>query len=199
MITTVWLVGFAVAVQVPPPRAAAVESAELRGVRQACGDGALTVLHIDAHPDLYEDYEGDRSSHACPFARAMEEGLATRLVQVGIRTMNGHQREQAARYGTEVIDMRAWSSGARFTLDGPVYLSLDVDAIDPAFAPGVSHREPGGLTVREVIGIIQSIRAPLIGADVVELNPSRDIEGMTATVCAKLVKEIVGVMIETND
>ena len=81
--------------------------------------------------------------------------------------------------------------GARPVVDGPVYLSIDLDALDPAFAPGVSHWEPGGLTTREVIGIIQSLRGTLVGADVVELNPSRDIDGLTAYVAAKLVKEVV--------
>lgn len=152
--------------------------------------GPVTVLHIDAHPDLYDEFEGDRLSHACPFARIMEEGLARRLVQVGIRAMTGHQREQADRYGVEVIDMRAWYTGARPTIEGPVYISIDLDGIDPAFAPGVSHREPGGLTVREVIGLVQGTSGALVGADVVELNPRRDPEGLTAGVAAKLVKEL---------
>jgi arginase family enzyme len=81
---------------------------------------------------------------------------------------------------------------------GNVYLSIDLDAIDPAFAPGVSHREPGGLTVREVVSVIQSIPGPIIGADVVELNPSRDINDLTAFVAAKLVKEIAARMIEVR-
>lgn len=156
----------------------------------------LTVLHVDAHADLYEDFEGDRYSHACPFARVMEEGLAGRLVQVGIRTLNGHQRAQADRYGVEVIDMRAWSAGARPEIGGPVYLSLDLDALDPAFAPGVSHWEPGGLSVREVISLIQGIGGQLVGADVVEYNPARDPTGVTAAVAAKLVKEIASRMLE---
>ena len=79
----------------------------------------LTILHIDAHPDLYDEFEGNRLSHACPFARIMEEGLAARLVQVGIRTMNGHQREQARRFGVETIDMRAWAAGSRSEVTGP--------------------------------------------------------------------------------
>ncbi|MCM3902691.1 MAG: arginase family protein, partial [Pyrinomonadaceae bacterium] len=68
----------------------------------------LSILHFDAHPDLYDELLGNRHSHASPFARIMEEGLATRLVQVGIRTINGHQREQAERFGVEVIEMRHW-------------------------------------------------------------------------------------------
>src|ERR1017187_7100652 len=67
----------------------------------------LTIVHFDAHPDLYDEFEGSRVSHACPFARIMEERLAKRLVQVGIRTMNGHQRGQAARFGVEVVEMQA--------------------------------------------------------------------------------------------
>ena len=166
----------------------------LRAVRS--GHPRLTVLHIDAHADLYDDFEGDRYSHACPFARIMEEGLADRLVQVGIRTLNQHQRAQADRFGVEIIDMRAWVANARPATDGPVYLSLDLDALDPGFAPGVSHWEPGGLSVREVITVIQALRGTLVGADVVEYNPARDPSGITASVAAKLVKEIASRMLD---
>ena len=154
----------------------------------------LTILQIDAHPDLYEDFEGDRHSHACPFARILEEGLVARLVLVGIRAMNGRQHEQAKRFGVEVLDMRAWVRGVRPAPAGPVYLSVDLDGIDPAHAPGVSHREPGGLSVRDVLDLIQGLPAPLVGADVVELNPDLDPGSLTATVAAKLVKEIAGRM-----
>jgi agmatinase len=158
----------------------------------------LTILQIDAHPDLYGDFEGDRFSHACPFARIMEEKLATQLVQVGIRTMNAVQRAQADRYGVRVIDMRAWAAGARPELRGPLYVSIDMDGIDPAFVPGVSHREPGGLTVREVVTMIQSLPGPIVGADVVELNPTQDTSGASATVAAKLVRELASRMLETS-
>ena len=160
----------------------------------------LTLLHIDAHPDLNDRFAGDRFSHACPFARILEEGLVARLVQVGIRTMSGHQRAQADRFAVEVLDMRAWSAGVRpssAALAGPVYLSLDLDGIDPAFAPGVSHQEPGGLSVRDVITLIQHLPGPIVGADVVELNPRCDLGGTTARVAAKLVKEIASRMIDT--
>jgi arginase len=156
----------------------------------ARGHPRLTVLHLDAHPDLYDEFEGDRLSHACPLARVMEEGLCGRLVQVGIRTMNGAQRAQAVRFGAEVIDMRAWDAGSRPQVEGPAYLSMDLDVLDPAFAPGVSHREPGGLTVREVARLVQGLGGVLVGADLVELNPARDPEGTTATVAAKLLKEL---------
>ena len=76
----------------------------------------------------------------------------------------------------------------------PVYLSFDIDGIDPAFAPGVSHHEPGGLTVRQIVNILLDLDTPIIGGDVVELNPTRDINGMTAVVAAKLVKELAAAM-----
>ncbi|MFT5451781.1 MAG: arginase, partial [Enterobacterales bacterium] len=78
------------------------------------------------------------------------------------------------------------------------YISFDIDALDPAFAPGVSHFEPGGLSVREVLNIIQKIDVPIIGADIVEYNPEHDINGMTAMVAAKLIKEIGGMILKSN-
>ncbi|SNS23470.1 agmatinase [Sphingomonas laterariae] len=161
----------------------------------AAAHGPVDILHIDAHPDLYDDFEGDPLSHASPFARIMERGLARRLVQVGIRTLNRHCREQAARFGVEIVAMRDFTLDAVPGLDGPVYLSLDIDGIDPAFAPGVSHVEPGGLTVREVLALIHRIRAPLVGADIVEFNPTRDVGGITAALAAKLAREIASVAV----
>ena len=154
----------------------------------------LSVLHFDAHPDLYPEFEGDPFSHACPFSRVMEERLADQLVQVGIRAKTAAQRAQAERYAVEVIDMDAWVAGRRPAPRHPVYVSIDLDAFDPAFAPGVSHREPGGLTVREVLTVLHGLTVPLVGADIVEFNPAQDPSGMTATLCAKLVKEVAGKM-----
>lgn len=154
--------------------------------------GPVTLLQIDAHPDLYEEFEGDRFSHACPMARIMEDGLATRLVQVGIRTMVPVQQRQAERFGVDVVDMRALVAGVRPAFDGPLYVTLDLDALDPAFAPGVSHHQPGGLSTRDVLTLLQSIDAPVVSADIVELNPTRDVNGVTAMVAAKFLKELVG-------
>lgn len=156
----------------------------------------LTVVHFDAHPDLYDELQGNRHSHACPFARIMEEKLATHLIQVGIRTMNGHQREQAKRFGVEVIHMRDLPAPEQLRkVSGPVYISLDVDVLDPAFAPGISHREPGGMSVREVISHLHAIRGGIVGADLVEFNPRQDVSGITATVCGKILKEMLGIII----
>lgn len=158
----------------------------------------LTILHIDAHADIYDAYQGNPRSHASPFARIMEEGLADRLIQVGLRTINDEHRAQFARFGVEVVEMRHWRDVPRFDIATPVYVSLDIDALDPAHAPGVSHREPGGLTVRQVIDLVHAIDAPIVGADIVEFNPLCDIDGQTATVAAKLLKEIAGMMVRTQ-
>ena len=158
----------------------------------------LTILHFDAHPDLYDEFEGKRYWHACPFSRIMEAGLAQRLVQVGIRAANGPQRDQAKRFGVEMKEMKDWQDELRLEFDSPVYISLDLDALDPAFAPGVAHHEPGGLSTRQALKVLQALRAPVVGADIVEYNPQKDVQQMTAMVCAKFVKEIAGKILEEN-
>lgn len=155
--------------------------------------GPINILHFDAHPDLYDDFQGDPLSHASPFARIMEHGLAIRLVQVGIRTLNAHCREQAERFGVEIVEMRNFVVEKVPIPSAPLYVSIDIDALDPAFAPGVSHHEPGGLSVRDILSVLHRIDGPIVGADVVEYNPSLDINGMTAVVAAKFVKELAAV------
>ncbi|KAF0174659.1 MAG: arginase/agmatinase/formiminoglutamase [Alphaproteobacteria bacterium] len=160
----------------------------------AARHGPLNILHFDAHPDLYENFEDNRFSHASPFARIMEGGHACRLVQVGIRTMNAHCRAQAERYGVEVVPWAGFDPRAAPVPDGPLYVTIDLDGFDPAFCPGVSHHEPGGLSVRDAITMLHRIEAPVVGADIVEYNPVRDINEMTAYVAAKLVKELASIM-----
>ena len=155
----------------------------------------LTVVHVDAHPDLYDDLDGNPWSHASPFARALEAGCVARLVQIGIRTATPHQRAQAERWGVETVPARELHRFDPSSLTGPIYVTVDLDGLDPSAAPGVSHHEPGGLTVREVLDLIDALPAPVVGADVVELNPSRDVFEMTAMVGAKLVKELAGAML----
>ncbi|MEE9364054.1 MAG: agmatinase [Cellulophaga sp.] len=156
----------------------------------------LDILHIDAHADLYHNFEGDPYSHACPFARIMENGFAARLVQVGIRTLNTHQAEQAEKFQVEIHQMKNLRLDTIPKFKNPLYISLDMDGFDPAYAPGVSHNEPGGLTSRQVIDIIQNIDTEIVGADIVEYNPTKDFQEMTAFLAAKMMKEILGKMLE---
>lgn len=150
----------------------------------------LSILHFDAHPDLYDELDGNRYSHACPFARIMETCQIHRLVQVGIRTLNKHQREQVERFKVEVIEMKDLNKNPVLIFDTPVYVSFDIDVLDPAFAPG-------GMSTRQAIEIIQKVQAPVIlGADIVEFNPRRDPSGITAMVSAKILKEIATRVLE---
>ena len=126
----------------------------------------------------------------------MESGLAKHLVQVGIRTINGHQREQAKRFGVEVLTMQRWRDVFDLQFDSPLYVTFDMDCLDPAFAPGISHWEPGGLSTREALSVIQSLQANIIGADVVELNPTRDPLNLTEMVAAKIFKELAAKMLK---
>jgi agmatinase len=154
----------------------------------------LHILHFDAHSDLYHNFEDNYFSHASPFARIMEQGLVASLTQVGLRTLCDHQRSQIERFGVKTVEMKDFNSGFIEGLQAPLYISFDLDVLDPAFAPGVSHHEPGGLTTREVLSCLQSIDAEVIGADIVELNPDRDTNDQTAMVAYKVLKEIWAMM-----
>lgn len=159
----------------------------------------LTIVQIDAHGDLYEQLDGNRFAHACPFTRIMEAGLAQHLIQIGIRAMTAEQWQQVERFGVEVVPAWEYSAEslttASLTPDTNIYISLDLDGLDPAFAPGVSHHEPGGLTSRDVLHLIQHIPGNIVGADIVELNPHRDLVNMTAMLAGKLLKEMLARML----
>ena len=156
----------------------------------------LTILHFDAHSDLYHSFQNNPLSHASPFARIMEKNLADRLIQVGIRTLNQHQREQIERFGVEVFSVGQITELLALDITGPLYVSIDLDALDPAFAPGVSHHEPGGLSTRDIISVLHQLKVPVVGADIVEYNPKRDINNMTAMVAYKLYKELAAKILE---
>ena len=155
----------------------------------------LNILHFDAHPDLYQNFENNPYSHASPFSRIMERNLVQSLTQVGIRTMNSHQKLQAEKYGVKIIPMSKFSSTLEFDFDGPIYISIDLDALDPAYAPGVSHPEPGGLSTRDILNTISNLKGEVIGGDIVEYNPQRDIHNLTAITASKLLKELMGKML----
>jgi agmatinase len=168
----------------------------LRAIREA--QGAVNVLQVDAHPDLYEDLDGDRYSHACPFARALEEGCIGTLVQVGIRSATPEQIEKAKEHDVLVLGPEGVEAVPDEFLATPLYMSIDLDGLDPAFAPGVSHPEPGGLSSRELLRLIGRIQGPLVGADIVELNPERDQGLLTAGLAVRLLKELAAKSTETR-
>ncbi|MFC2163384.1 agmatinase [Acidobacteriota bacterium] len=154
--------------------------------------GSLDILHFDAHPDLFDELYGDRYSHACPFTRILEDGLVKNLVQVGIRASIGEHWKKAAAHHVRMIEMKDFSDKLELVFANPLYISFDIDALDPAFAPGVSHRVPGGLSSRQAIAILHALKAEIVGMDMVEVNPDRDASGITASAAAKIVMEIAG-------
>lgn len=160
----------------------------------AAHHGPVNVLHIDAHPDLYDEYEGDRYSHASPFARALEGGCIGNLVQVGIRAVSPAFADLADEERVIMLGPDETAAIPYDKLSGPLYVSIDLDGLDPAFAPGVSHPEPGGLTTRELLAILKRLPAKPVGADIVELNPERDVNLLTAHVAARLTKELAALM-----
>lgn len=173
----------------------------VRAVAEKLG-GPVDIIHFDAHPDLYESFEGNKFSHASSFARIMEGGHARRLLQVGIRSINKEGRAQAERFGVELYEMRHFEKHREFLENlelgvgaKGVYVSIDVDCLDPGFAPGVSHIESGGLSFRDVMNILQHLKGDIVAGDVVEYNPQRDTSyHMTAMVASKFVRELTAKM-----
>ncbi len=156
--------------------------------------GPLNILHIDAHTDLYDEFEGDRYSHASPFARAIEDECVNTLVQIGLRSVGPDERAFGERHGVIMLDADQLDAVPFEKLSAPLYVSIDLDGLDPAYAPGVSHPEPGGLSTRDVLSLLKRLPAAPVGADIVEYNPERDIGLMTAHVAARLAKELTAAM-----
>jgi agmatinase len=158
----------------------------------------IHVIQIDAHPDLYFDFEGSKGSHACVAARLLEMNFVASVTQLGIRTLNDKQTKQVEKHRDRLrIHFAKDLEGplpelGHIPAGAPVYLTVDLDGIDPGFAPGVSHPVPGGLTPRQVSSFLQRSRWDLVGMDVVELNPSTDLHNLTAILAARLLHEGMG-------
>lgn len=153
------------------------------------------VIQVDAHPDLYPDFEDNPDSHACTAARILEMGHVASVTQLGIRTMNDEQKPQLERHGDRlrIYEARELSGELPRLQHIPegaaTYVTVDMDGFDPAFAPGVSHPVPGGLNARQVLSFLQRGHWTLVGMDVVEVNPIRDIQSQTAVLAARLLHE----------
>lgn len=153
------------------------------------------VVQLDAHPDLHPTFDGSAFSHACTGWRLLQlEGVES-LSQIGVRALT---RAQALEAEKEKDRLRIFLARdlegavprlAHIPKDAAVYLTLDLDVFDPGCAPGVSHPVPGGLTARQVLDMMQSAEWNLVGMDVVELNPQRDLNQMTAVLAARLLHE----------
>ena len=160
--------------------------------------GPVDILHFDAHPDLYDHLYQDRYSHAYPFTRILEEGLVEKLVQVGIRAATAEHKQRATEFNALMFEMKDLKDMPPLSFSHPLYISFDMDALDPAFAPGVSHYEPGGLSTRQVLEIIHSLEANIIGMDIVELNAPLDPSGRTAAAAVKVLMEVAGKVVHSQ-
>jgi arginase family enzyme len=125
-------------------------------------------------------------------ARVLEDGLAAGVVQVGVRAITAAHRAKALKHSVRMIEMKEIGDPLFLKFANPIYVSFDLDVLDPAFAPGVSHHEPGGLSTRQALQVIQALKGRIVGLDVVELNATRDLSGITAAAAFKVIKEVAG-------
>ena len=170
--------------------------------------GPVGLVHFDAHPDTWDEYFGSKFFHGTPFRRAVEEGLVDprRMIQIGIRGPLYGPEDFAFhdQHGIDVVRIEAvkehgaaWAASRLERLrGGPVYCSFDIDAVDPAYAPGTGTPEVGGLTSYEALCLVRALQGlALVGADVVEVSPSYDGPGqITALLAANLMFELVSVV-----
>jgi agmatinase len=175
----------------------------LRSVRERHGPVAL--VHFDAHLDTWDTYFGAAYTHGTPFRRAWEEGLLLedRSIHLGIRgpLFSAEDLVDDASFGFriltawDVLELGIAETAARVRErvgDAPMYVSIDIDALDPAFAPGTGTPEAGGMTSRELLGILRALRGlDLVGADVVEVAPAYDHADVTAVAASHAVYELV--------
>lgn len=170
----------------------------------------MSLIHIDAHTDTWDEFMGSRFCHGAPFRRAVEEGLIDpgRTVQIGIRGAQNSTEgwDFSESSGMRMISMEEVSSSGiqavgeealRVVGGGATYLSFDIDRLDPAFAPGTGTPEVGGLTTIEGQALIRMFRGVrLVGADVVEVAPPLDPSGNTALVAARMMYELLCILAE---
>lgn len=163
----------------------------------------LGMVHIDAHTDTWDYYVGSKFSHGSPFRRAVEAGLLdpAHTIQIGIR--GAQNTDEGWRYslesGMRVVFIEEFDAAGvqaiiaearRVVGDGPAYLSLDVDGLDPVYAPGTGTPEVGGLSTRETLALLRGLEGlDFVGADVVEVSPPYDPSGNTALLGATLMYE----------
>jgi agmatinase len=157
------------------------------------------VLSLDAHMDFREEYKNDPYNHACVIRRIADHIDARNIALLGVRSAEKEEYEQAKNFGVRFTDtftirsegLKSIIEKTRHDLKGkPVYLTIDIDVIDPAYAPGTSTPEPFGLTPEDILCIIDVFSPSLVGFDVVEVCPPYD-HGQTAVLAAKLVRSCI--------
>lgn len=183
-------------------------SVSLPILRALAKDGPVGMIHIDAHADTGDDYGGSRFHHGAPFKVAVDEGLLDpkRSAQIGIRGTLYSPDMWKFSYDSgmrvmlmEEVEEKGWKAAMAealaFVGPGPIYVSFDIDSLDPSFAPGTGTPEAGGLTMREAQGMVRMLAGTeIIGADMVEVSPPFDQSGVTALNGATIMFELLCVM-----
>ncbi len=173
-------------------------------------DEPVGLIHIDAHTDTWDEFQGSKFMHGTPFRRAHEDGLidASRTIQIGIRGAQNTSEgwDYSLAQGMRVVFMEEFTQmgvdaviqeARRIVGDGPAYLTFDVDGLDPVYAPGTGTPEIGGITTIEAQALLRGLRhLNLIGADVVEVAPPFDPSGNTSLVGATLMYEMLCLLAE---
>ncbi len=177
-------------------------------LRALAKDGPVGMIHIDAHCDTGDDYMGSRFHHGAPFKIAVDEGLLDpkRTAQIGIRGSLYDPAMWQFSYDSgmrvmmiEEVEEKGWKTcieeAKAFVGNGPIYVSFDIDSLDPAIAPGTGTPEAGGLTMREAQGMVRALAGmDIMGADMVEVSPPYDAGGVTALNGATIMFELLCVM-----
>lgn len=153
----------------------------------------LYVIHIDAHLDQREEYDGTRFSHACPMRRISEMLGDDRLVQLGIRSGSQEEWAEARRSDLYLSSELALPDQVRATLsDAPIYVSLDIDVLDPSVAPGVGDPEPGGASYHQLEALVHAFQGlNIVACDLMETDPLFDPSGITSAAAAKITREMI--------
>ena len=181
--------------------------------RSIAAERPLGMVHIDAHTDTWDEFQGSKFTHGAPFRRAVEDGLLDpkRTIQIGIRGAQNTAEgwEYSLQSGMRVVFMEEFyevgvdaviEEAQRVVGDGPAYISFDVDGLDPVFAPGTGTPEVGGITTLEAQKLLRGLRGlDLYGGDVVEVSPPFDPSGNTALVGATMMYEILCLMADSID
>jgi agmatinase len=161
----------------------------VRGLRQTIPD--LAVLLVDAHLDLLDEYLGVRVGHATVSRRLLDEVGHGALLQVGIRSGTREEFLLARHNLLASPDLKLTARARSALLDRPIYLSVDIDVLDPAFAPGTGYPEPGGPSFTELADFLYSLAGlSVVAVDVCEVLPAVDPAGITSVAAAKLVREL---------
>jgi agmatinase len=152
----------------------------------------LAVVQLDAHTDLRDEYEGRRVSHATVMRRVMEAVPPERIVALGIRAGTGEEFALAGRYRACSPRLSVRSEIWRWLQDRPVYVTIDIDAVDPSDAPGTGNPEPDGIAAGDLLAFLRRLAdLPVAGVDLVEVSPPYDPSGRTAVLAAVIIREVV--------